>query len=93
MNILDEFYNGNISPVEKFIKKESEYYKLNCELIDKIENFTTKLGSKDKVLFEEIENKAIMLCAICEEERYIEGFCTGAKLMLEIMNYKSKNFI
>ena len=92
MNILNEFFNGNISPSEKFIKKDSEYYKLNCGLMGKIEEFTGGLKEKEKVIFDEIEDYAIKLCALCEEERYIEGFCTGAKLMLEVMNYKSENF-
>ncbi len=26
-----------------------------------------------------------------EQERYIDGFCTGAKMLLQILNYKSEN--
>ena len=92
MSILNELYNGNISPSEKFIKKNSEYYKLNGELIDKMSEFTAKLKSEEKARFEEIETYAIKLCAICEEEMYIDGFCTGVKLIQEITNYKSENF-
>ncbi len=92
MSILSELYNGNISPSEKFIKKNSEYYKRNCELMEKTEEFTAKLNDEEKREFEEIENSQIALCSLLEEEMYIEGFCTGIKLMQEIMNYKSENF-
>ncbi len=93
MSILKDFFNGNTIPCEKYIKRDGEYYELNKELTKNIDNLSSSLNSQEKDLFEKIENDAISICAICEEERYIEGFCAGAKMMLEIMNYKSENFM
>ncbi len=55
MSILNEFYNGNIRPSEKFIKKENEYYKINYELSNKIDELRLQLSKEQKKLFDEIE--------------------------------------
>lgn len=93
MFILSEFYNGNIRPSEKFLQKNSEYCKLEEELMERMEKLTARLNKEEKKLFEQIENSAISVCALSEEERYIEGFCTGVKFLWEIINYKSENYI
>ncbi len=93
MSVLGELYNGNISPADKYIKRGSEYHKLNLELIEQIEKFTGMLSKEEKQKYEEIEEKIYSLNAIAEKERFEDGFCLGAKLILEIIGYKSKNLI
>ncbi len=93
MSVLEELYNGNINPSEKFIKRGSEYHKLNVELIEQIEEFTKNLNEAQNKAYEEIIEKIYNLNAIIEHERFEDGFCLGAKLILEIIGYESKNLI
>ncbi len=93
MAILEELYNGNIVPSEKFIKKGGEYQKVNDELSEKIEKLTCTLNSKEKDLCEEIGDGICKLSYISEKECFIEGFRLGAQIMREILEYKSENFI
>lgn len=92
MSVISDLFNGEIHPVEKFMRQNSRYFKLNRELGEKIEKFTKKLNKQENADFEEIHNSIFEMALIGEEERYIDGFCTGAKMMLEIMNYESENF-
>lgn len=93
MSILEELYNGNIVPTEKYIKKGGEYQKINDELSEKIEKLMCTLNSKQKDLCEEIEDGFCRLSYISEKECFIDGFRLGAQIMREILEYKSKNYI
>ncbi len=92
MSILEELYNGNIRPSEKFIKKESEYNELFNQLNNKIDSFLLNLNQNEKKLFEEIDTTVIKLTDISQKEYFFEGLYIGANLILEIMNYTSANF-
>ena len=93
MSILEEFYNGNIVPNEKLIKKGGEYQRVNDELSEKIDKLTCTLNGKEKDLCEEIEDGICKLSYISEKESFIEGFRLGIQIMREILEYKSENFI
>ena len=93
MTILNELYNGNIEPAQRFVKKGSEYQSLQNELAEMAEQLTATLNKEQKQLLLKVEDVLLNLNSISEEEIYIDGFCTGAKMLLEILNYKSENFI
>ncbi len=92
MSILEEFYYGNISPSSKFVKNGSEYQKLNKELIDISDKLTATLNNEEKQFYERIEEIMYELGHISEKEYYMDGFCTGVQLIIDIMNFKSANF-
>lgn len=93
MSILEELYNGNINPVEKYIKNGSEYQKLNKQLIEYIDELMLLLNNKEKQLCEKIINDILELGCIAEKEHFIEGFRMGAQMMWEIICFKSENYI
>lgn len=93
MSVLEELFNGNINPTEKYIKKGSEYQKLHQELTDYIDELLPLLNGDEQAICEKIADNASKLSYITEKERFIEGFCLGAKLVLEILQYKSSNYI
>ena len=92
MSILKKLYNGNINPSEKFIKADGDYKKVNDNLVENLEKLIKTLNCDEKKLFRELESNVLALSSINQEEAYIDGFCTGAKVILEILFYKSKNF-
>ena len=67
MSVLDDLYNGNINPSGKYIKKNSEYQKLNIELMEIIDEFMLHLDEKEKQLCEAIEKHVYELCYISEK--------------------------
>ena len=93
MSILKDLYYGEINPAERYVKKESNYYKLSEQLTENIDKFTKQLNDQEKQLFEKITDSIYYINGISEEECYTKGFCTGAKMILEILAHKSDNFI
>lgn len=92
MSTLEDFYYGNINPSSKFVKKGSEYKKLNKELIEYTDKLTALLNDEEKELYKKIERINYELEHISEKEYYIDGFCTATQLIIDIMNFKSANF-
>lgn len=93
MSILEELYNGNVNPSGKYIRKGSEYQRINNQLTDDIEKLIGMLNEEERQLCKRIEDNLYKLGYITEKERFIEGFGIGVQLMCEILNYKSESFI
>lgn len=92
MSILEDLYYGNISPSSKYVKKDSEYQKLNKELIENSDRLTALLNDEEREIYKRIEDIFYELVYICEKEYYLDGFCTGAKMIVDAINFKSRNF-
>lgn len=60
--------------------------------MDDIDKFIKLLNDNEKDLFENIIDKKLSLICIVERESFLEGFCMGAKIILEVMYFKSSNF-
>lgn len=93
MSILEELYKGNVNPSDKYIKENSEYAEINKQLTKYIDELLPLLNDEEKQLCEKIADTASNLGYISEKERFVEGFCTGAQIVLELLNYKSENFV
>lgn len=89
MNILEDFYEGNIHPAENGIMKNYEYKKHCIEAMTNIENLLSTLNDDEKHLFDKIENNVVHMNYISEREQFINGFCTGAKIVYEILTRKN----
>lgn len=90
-NILSNFYCGNLRPADKEVLPKSPYARRTCDLKRCAEKLEQCLGEQEKILFQ----KYLTLCGKLEsievEESYIDGFCTGAQIMLEILTRQSEN--
>ncbi len=93
MSALEELYNGNISPSEKFLKDGGEYKAINQKLTKYIDELMLHLNNEEKQLCEKIEDNIYKLSYISEKECFIEGFRLGAQIMWEILLYKSENYL
>ena len=92
MSILRDLYYGEIKLSEKYVKNGSKYYKMSEKLSDDIDNFIKLLNAEEYEFFDRILDSMLQIGGICDEECFTKGFCTGAKMMLEILNFKSDNF-
>lgn len=52
-----------------------------------------KLSDEEKQIVKRIEDNIYKLDCITEKERFVDGFTVGARMIIEIMNYNSENFI
>ena len=48
MSILEELYNGNVVPSERFVKKDGEYARLLNELAECTDKFLKSLTTRRK---------------------------------------------
>lgn len=87
MSILNELYNGNIKPAEKCVKKDSEYQKCNTELTENTKKLTALLNDTEKELYEQVLENMFNLSYISEKQNFIDGFCIGSQMMLEILRH------
>ncbi len=92
MTILEDLYYGNIQPWEKMIKKGSPYQKTEQKLTKEIDTLMASLNKEEKALCEKIADRISELSDLSERERFIEGFCIGAKMMIEVFAFRSANF-
>ncbi len=92
MTILEKLFSGDIDPSVRYIIEGSEYQKISKRLMGEIDKLYSELSREEKQICEKIADLYGDLCVIAERERYIDGFHTGAKLMLELISFKSENF-
>lgn len=83
MNILEEFYYGNVGPQEKFYKLESEYANFVKIVADNEEKLSAYLSGEEKHLFSQLMNAQSEILDTETRERFIEGWKLGAKFMLD----------
>ena len=86
MKILEEFWYGNINPVERNAFKNDRYaelVKLSCGNRDKL---TAMLSEKEKETFEKLMDNYSELSAVSECEVFVSGFRLGARMMIEVMD-------
>ena len=92
MSVIEELYEGNIAPIDKCVKKGSEYQRLSRKLSMAVDEFMTRLTDGEKEIFENIQNINNELEYKSEKERFIEGFCLGARIAWETEHFESDNF-
>ncbi|MBQ6706104.1 MAG: hypothetical protein IJN07_01155 [Clostridia bacterium] len=92
MSILDELYDGNIHPSQRYIRKEGEYQKINEQLVERLDNLLILLNDEQKQLLEDVGENVSMLGYISEKESFMEGFCVGIKMAWEVDRFESNNF-
>ena len=89
MFFLHDLWMGRISPIERSIKKGSEFDALLSQSAQQEADFCRGLTQAQKVTYEELYDKHIRMMAISEEECFIEGFQMGARVILDILtNYR-----
>ena len=93
MSILEELYNGNICPADKYMKRGSEYYEISRFLANKEDVFLENLTQEQKALYEEILDKRTDQENIYTKEIFVEGFRLGAQIMLEILTEQDRQLI
>lgn len=88
MNILKDFYNGNLHPIEKIIPLNTEYRSLFQNISNNQEYFKEQLSTKDKERFEKWNQQIRQYEEIVEYANFSYGFKLGVMLAFEIFSEK-----
>lgn len=83
-SILDEFYYGNISPVEQIISRDSDYWPLNHKISAEKEYFKSKLSQENIARFENMEEMFYLSAGMQEKSAFIYGFKLGVMFMVGV---------
>ena len=86
-SILTRLYEGHIYPLEQCAPKSEEYNKIRAELLLQYSDFQEKLEALDPALlrqFIKIVDNLYSEFPFEASETFINGFCLGSKMMIEI---------
>ena len=92
-SIIREFYLGNISPDAATIKRSSELEKAVREMSEAESFLREHLDGECLSALERLVSAQLTSSATTAQERYIDGFRTGAKFMLDILEGRCENLI
>lgn len=84
--ILSNFYFGNITPSDRQMVKGSQSERAMRELSDAESRLREMLGAETLSQLERLVKEQLALNSIVAEESYIDGFRTGARFMMEILD-------
>lgn len=90
-SIIHEFYLGNLSPDVTVIKQTSELKKAVQEMADAESFLREHLDGECLAALERLVSAQSTSSTTTAEERYVDGFRTGAKFMLDILAGRSEN--
>ncbi len=81
MDILDEFYFGNIIPHEHTFWNNAEYKKALTALRTSLEKFEAHLSDENKKLLEAVLDAETDISSVAELESFKLGFRLGVHMM------------
>ena len=92
-SIIGEFYLENISPDAATIKRSSELEKAVREMSEAESFLREHLDGECLSALEQLVSAQLATSGTTAQERYIDGFRTGAKFMLDILEGRCENLI
>ena len=85
MYILEDLWNGDITPSERVIRTGSQYAQLQKQLVTAEEDFCKELSPEGKAAYDTFCRKQAELSEISECDCFIRGVRVGARLLLDIV--------
>lgn len=89
--ILKEFYHGNLSPADRQMVHGSDAAHAVAELSDSENLLTQALPEELRPLLERMMKAQGKVDIITAETNYIDGFKTGARFVMEILDDTHEN--
>ena len=87
MNVLDELYYGNISPFEWHTDRNPACKELQGYITRHMETLKEMLDADGRQTLEKLDACLSEFESMCEKDAFTEGFCLGARIMIEVMDY------
>ncbi len=89
--MLKDLYLGNIRPVERQAIQGSKFAKISHKIVDMEAQLQKILSPEAQRMLEKLMQAQIKRNAITAEENYVDGFRTGARFVIEILNDSHEN--
>ena len=91
MYILEDLWNGKITPSERYICSDSEYHRILHKLCEETDVFLKDLSKEKQQQYEELEKMQFKLFNISEQDTFVVGFRFGARIILDVVGeYKGQ---
>ena len=87
MNVLDELYYGNISPFERHTDRNPACRELQGYITRHMETLKKTLDTDGRQTLEKLDACLSEFESMCEKDAFTEGFCLGARIMIEVKDY------
>ena len=85
MYILEDLWNGDITPSERVIRTGSQYAQLQKQLVAAEEDFRKELSPEGKAAYDTFCRKQAELSEISECDCFSRGVRIGARFLLDIV--------
>ena len=83
--ILEDLYHGNLTASRRTFRRGTKYARALARVAETEETLGQKLAPEDHPLLAEYAMVSARLTSVSLEEAYIEGFRTGARIMLAVL--------
>lgn len=85
MYLLEDLWDGTLTPGERAVRKGSPYQELQQASIECIERFRKELSPEGKKALDEYFDKETQLASISEQDAFIKGIRIGARFILDVI--------
>ena len=84
-NLINEFYYGNICPVEQMGRPMPEEREILKRIHENEEKLLAILDGQERAILDAIKDDSLAVSGSMGERRFYEAFSLGARLMVEIL--------
>ena len=88
-SILEQLYEGEIYGVDRYKTTVKQHRKKRKKLAEIEERFLSKLDQPLREEYSDLTDRLIDLLPYESEEAFIDGFCLGARIILEVTEYQN----
>ena len=86
MSILEELWNGYLSPSDLQFRQDSTYADLLSYIIRHEKDLQDRRNDEEKEIFEKFTECSNEMYGIAEREAFARGFVLGTRIIIEVMN-------
>ena len=93
MYVLDKLWRGQLSPSEQCVNADSEYSRLRHEAAQLSKQLLSTMSEEGKRIFQEYQDLREQMCAISEEDMFVNGFRIGVGMILDATGTYESQFV
>ena len=93
MYILEDLWQGCFASDAKSAKRDSEYARISLRLSEHRENIVAELSRDGQACFDRFDRAKETLAEIRAQDAFIEGFRSGARMMLDVLEERQSQFV
>ncbi|KAA8782364.1 hypothetical protein ABIE27_000775 [Paenibacillus sp. 4624] len=84
-NLIEDLFHGNLRLDELIHPEQAEYYEINSQISDIMQNYKTKLPDTEYDALERLIDLIGQSTSMYVEAAFEQGFRTGGRLIIEVL--------